>query len=200
VITFIRQSGFDVEERPPAPSPSPALLDVVTKLLREQPFCFFRIAYGGELQIHLGEIREFPSARLRRRERGSYVLGTRASAWVVYSKGESTLLASDRDAVAGLVDQAGPGVGADARLIEEGDYVPAGTAVKDVALHRVHDGVGLRLRFLDGSRVDVLPTDADREDASDGADDELPDWELLDADSHLLSVGPGVKWSYDETD
>lgn len=202
MIAYARSNGFDIEdgESPSTPTSSSTLFDVVDKLLREQPFCFFRISYGEELQAHFGDVREFSSPRMRRRERGSYILGTRASSWAVYSKSKSTLLASDKSVLTLILKQPVLVDDVEMRLIEEGGYIAAGTAVKDVSLRKVNGGIGLRLRFLEGSRIYILPAAIEQSDASDDSDDEISDWELLDSNSHLLSVGPGLKWTYDEAD
>jgi len=53
-------------------------------LLRQvlgQPFLFFRVSYGDELTVHLGEARNHSHPKMKGRRKGSYIISARASCW-----------------------------------------------------------------------------------------------------------------------
>ena len=178
-------------------------LQTFCKQLIGQPFLFFRVAYGDELRLHLGSLRDDSNPKLRGRAKGSYVIGARASSWVVFSAPKLTLLASDNVEVRaprGLTKQV------DVKQIEGGDYVTPGSVVVDVTTDRSPHGFALQLVFADGSTVFIGPNPKAGEFAPDGADIaeevadmDISDWEILTPHSRVLKAGPGERWCYQDS-
>ena len=175
-------------------------LQTLLKQLVGQPFRFFRVAYGDELRLHLGGLQGYSNPKMRGQARGSYVLGARASSWVVVSAPKSTLLASDRAEVRapkGMTRRV------DVKEIEDGGYVTPGAVVVGVTSDRSPPGFAVQLAFADGSTAFIGPNPETYEDAPDGedgteeaADMEISDWEILTPHSRILRVGPGERWCY----
>ncbi len=175
-------------------------LQTLLKQLIGQSFRFFRVAYGGELRLHLGSLRNYSNPKMRARARGSYILGARASSWVVFSAPKSTLLASDNievHAPKGITKRT------DIKKIEGGDYITPGSAVVSVMSDRLPHGFTFQLAFADGSTAFIGPNPETCEYVTDGedrteevSDMEISDWEILTPHSRVLRVGPGERWCY----
>ena len=140
-------------------------------LLRQllgQPFLFFRISYGDELTVHLGESREYPHPKMRRRRKGSHVLGARASAWYFRPSSQPIMFAgvedpkSDAPSVAQKVD---------IREIESRPLVEVGSVVSWVDVLPSSEGFGLALVFSDRSTLIIVPgPDSPSSEANDDRD------------------------------
>ena len=57
----------------------------VLAVLMGEPFQFARVSYGDELTLHFGELRPAKSPKLMGKMYGAYVLGVRASTWLLKS-------------------------------------------------------------------------------------------------------------------
>jgi hypothetical protein len=162
-----------------------------------QPYLFSRVTYGGEFSLHFGTPQEWPSPKLRRRTRGSYVLTSRASAWRFHSVPGNCLLYS------GVTPQhppLKPHEELTAKELEQRELITPGTAVRSadvVALDEAH-GIELRMSLMDGSTFFIIPSPADDE-TGDGLPS-IADWELFTPNGRVLSVGPGFIWEYADSE
>jgi hypothetical protein len=175
-------------------------LQTLLKQLIGQPFRFFRVAYGDELRVHLGSLHAYSKPKMNGRTRGSYVLGARASSWIVFSAPKATLLASDRVEVRAPMGMARR---VDIKKIEDDCYLTPGTTVVGVLSERLPHGFTLQLAFADGSTVFIGPNPDPYEcepDSVEGTQEaagmEISDWEILTPHSRVLRVGPGDRWCY----
>jgi hypothetical protein len=74
-------------------------LQSLLRQLMGQPFLFFRVSYGDELTLHLGQARSYPHPRMKGRRKGSYILSARASHWFFRPNTQPVMLvgADDRE-------------------------------------------------------------------------------------------------------
>ena len=178
-------------------------LQALLKQLIGQPFQFFRVAYGDELRLHLGTFRDYANSKLRNRPRGSYVIGARASSWMVASATKSVLLASDNVQVRAPEGSIKTAKQVDIKKIEGDGYITPGAVVVGVMSHQSPHGFTLQLAFADGSTAFAAPNPETYEYVPDGdratdevAEMEISDWEILTPHSRVLRVGPGARWCY----
>ncbi len=169
------------------------LLSVLTQL-QGQRFLSFLVSYGDELRLNLGEPIPFTSPRLRGRSRGAYVLGARASSWVVVGGATRLGAASDDVQVEGATTSR-----VEIATIETSRIITPEAYVVDVAVTPRNDGFAVMLKFSDQSVVLIDPR-FDPDEPPDASDEptgvEIADWELLTPHSRILRVGPGRRWSY----
>lgn len=172
-------------------SPVSVLAARVAQLVGE-PFRFVRMSYGDELTIHFGDLRPASSPKLKGKEYGAYILGVRASLWVLKS-------AATPAAVFGGVEA--DAAGSMGRLlssseIESGTFIEPQSRVVSATPFEVKPalGFGLQLKFADGSALTILPEQ--HADGDDAALPEIGDWELLGPHG-TLTAGPGVTWRFD---
>jgi len=161
--------------------------------LAGEPFAFMRMSYGDELTLHFGDLRPAKSSKLKGTLYGTYLIGVRASAWVLKPGTKSAIASWPR--VTDLSSLGAVRLGSEqleaASLIPEHARIVAALAFADEA----DGGFGLSLRFSDGSSFVVLP---DAESAETHGE-ELPkigDWELL-SPGGLLTAGPGLRWKFE---
>lgn len=183
-------------------SPDLSDLQSLLKQLLGQPFRFFRVSYGDELRLHLGELQGDSKSGMRGRTKGSYVLAARASSWVVYSAPRLILAASDHVRVPPDNPQAMTRR-VEIGEIEKGEWITPGSVVIFAGAERVPHGFSFQLRFSDNSTVYVSPTSEFSEDPLDGetsSEDpggvEISDWEVMTPHQRILRVGPGPRWNY----
>jgi hypothetical protein len=160
-----------------------------------EPYRFVRVSYGDELTLHFGDLEPARQPKLKGKLYGAYILGMRASPWVLKSGTEPVVVNGGV-----LHDLSGAALGTplrkeeleSRRLIEPDSPVLTATAfiVKPV------NGFGLQIRFSDGSTLLVLPTIPEPDEPEDDGLPELADWELL-GPGWLLSAGPGLVWSFE---
>jgi len=200
-ITEVVESSFNVP-----------LLNLLIKQLIGEPFLFFRISYGGELTLHMGEAKRYAHPKMKHLTKGSYILGARASSWVVRSAPTSTLLTSSEGVAYhrrnNVVD---PDHRIALRSIETIKTIEAGSLVVAAECVGYSPGLLLRLKFSDGSEVMILPlSDSSEQSGGDEpanpaeqievSDVELPDWELFTPHNRVLKVGPEHRWSYTDSE
>jgi len=156
------------------------------------------LSYGEELMLHLGTPVLYSSPKLADETKGSWILGTRVSRWILLLSRPPTLIASDGR------------VSAEADNGQTQDTPPAEVEKKAEALigctvvaakpewhseqTALRGGVALVLEFSDGSRLAVMPDD----EADDGTP--LADWELFTPYDTYLACGRGPVWSYRRSD
>lgn len=180
-------------------------LDDLRGLLKQlvgQAFRFFRVAYGEELRLHLGDLLTHSNPRLARHPRGSYVIGARASSWIVNSAPRSAILFSDTLTPVGPEE---PPTRVDIRVAETHGYVTPGSIVVSATAVPWTHGFSLQLAFSDNSKAMIFPDPEDYvytppgegvPEGGEGPEMEIADWEILTPRSRVLRVGPGSRWCY----
>ncbi len=179
-------------------------LQALVKQLVARPFRFFRVSYGDELRLHLGDLIPYANPRMRARSRGSYVVGAPASTWVLFSATRQKLATTEDARV-----QASPGVAArkvDIKTIETESLIQPNAIVTSSNVDRTDEGFSLQLQFSDGSMIYIRPTPssdevvAEAEARSEAVDEAaISDWEILTPHHRILTVGPGPLWSYSDS-
>lgn len=171
-------------------------LGALLQQLVGQPFLFFRESYGDELTIHFGALKEVASPKLRKRQRGSYVLTLRGSVWKIEGGARPGLyltgpLAFPPGSASELkpfplaaFEQQSP--------IEPGAIVITAKPFPDAE----YGGIGVYFVFSDQSLIVVRPNPADLIVEADPDLPRIADWELFTPHSRYLRVGPGPTWSY----
>jgi hypothetical protein len=177
-------------------------LNALLKQLVGQPFLFFRVSYGDELRLHLGDLQGYSNPRMQGRTRGSYIVGARASSWIVSSASQHVLLTSG-DEGAGRSETPATARSVDIETIETGGFITPGSLVTAAGADRSAPGFSLQLRFSDGSTAYIRPMagpdEAEpegEERSTDAGEIEIADWEILTPHQRILKVGPGPLWSY----
>lgn len=158
-----------------------------------EPFQFTRVSYGDELTLHFGDLRPAKNPKLKGKPYGAYVLGVRGSSWFLKSGREAVMVAAEPD-------QAGQPLSKEE--LESGKFLVAGSRVLRAEAFPIGltEGLGLRIRFSDGSALVIHPAAVGADDETDGTSDdqelpEIADWELSTPNGHL-SAGPGQSWSF----
>jgi len=168
-------------------------IDVLNEHLRQLvglPFLSLRTSYPDELKVHLGAPVPYRHPALKDRVRGEYVLGARASEWIL-------ITGKDRAVHRGCgADENPPGAITPAELEARTTILPGSRAIAATAyrmpLTWSRSGLCLELRFADGSRLEVRPIpDFDPHDDCPPAD-----WEVLAPGDHCLRAGPGIRWKW----
>ncbi len=156
-----------------------------------EPFRFARISYGDELTLHFGDLRPPRSPKLKK-PYGAYILGLRASAWVLKSVTESALVTSGPN----------PDMAALGKLLSKEEFERNPTIQPDSRVIAVtpfmvkpFDAFAVQIRFSEGSAFLAIPAPFGLAEPDDDTLPELADWELL-SPLGLLSVGPGLQWSF----
>ena len=154
-----------------------------------ESFRHVRVSYGGELQLHFGELREPKSAKLKGKVTyASYALGLRASAWIL-SPGAADITFSDHGHLLDdLREVLGDPIGS--TELEVGHAIQPGAVVVSASAFFADpvDGVGLKLTLSDGTKLVVLPCQT----AETADDTPIADWELFTPKGFVLQVGPGT--------
>jgi hypothetical protein len=177
----------------PSPDDLPALQAYLTPLVGE-PFRFARVSYGDELTLHFGDLRPAKSPELKEKLYGAYILGPRASPWVLKA-GSEPLVLTTGVLVGGL--PAALGNPLPKEELESRQFIEPESRVLAAIPFEVKpgNGFGLQLRMSDGSALLILPSSPEPEEPEDEGLPELSDWELL-SPRGLLSAGPGLIWSF----
>lgn len=161
-----------------------------------EPFRFARVSYGDELTLHFGDLRPARSPRLKDKAYGAYVLGVRASLWLLKSGAEPVVVASG---IAPALPPQGKPLRKEeleqASLIEPDSRVLSATPF----LVKPAGRFGLELRMSDGGTLSVFPAPPEPDEPADDDLPELADWELSSPQG-FLTVGPGLAWSFTSKD
>lgn len=159
------------------PEDSGSQLQERLQFLVGQPFLHFRFSYGDELMIHLGA--PHPYRWNSKLTKGSFVIGSRASHWVVqnppfiyYEEADG----EEDDNRRSITPQ----------MFEGSHLITPGAQVSVVKVIPLETSWGLALAFTDGSSVMILPS---------GDQCELSDWEVFAPDGIYLEIGPGLEWN-----
>ncbi len=185
------------QEQKASPDDLPGLYAHLAQLVGE-PFRFARVSYGDELTLHFGDLRAARSPKLKHKFYGAYILGLRASPWVLKPGAEPVVL------TAGVVLNPPPpafGRPLPKEELEAGTFIePEGRVlVATPFVVKPLEGFGLQLRMSDGSTLQVLPAIPGSDQPEDEGLPKLADWELS-SPRGLLSAGPGLGWSFKPSD
>jgi hypothetical protein len=173
-------------------------LDELRPLLKRvvgKPFLFFKASYGDELTLHLGEAVPYASPRMNGQMKGSYIVASRASSWILEpGMPPGQLFTSDDILIASPSPRA---KNLELREIETCQTIRPRAIVVDAFAEATPSGVLLSLLFSDRSSLLVLPI---RSPVSEGDDEgPLSDWEVFMPRHRVLKVGPGPSWSYTDS-
>src|SRR2546423_1423001 len=72
-------------QKPTAPGDDMGALRGSLAHLVGEPFRFLRVSYGDELTLHFGDVRSGRTRRTKDLHFGAYILGVRASGWLLKS-------------------------------------------------------------------------------------------------------------------
>ena len=174
-----------IQLREPAKSHNERDLDAYLLQLQGEPFRFFRFSYGDELTLHFGDLRPARSPKLKGRLYGAYILGVRASQWLL-KFGKPGMIASQGEGMETISKEA----------IETKQWIAPNSRVVHATSFAIQSQnvFGLEIRFSDGTFLVIMPTTE-----TESKDDDLPeiaDWELL-SPSGRLQAGPGLQWSFE---
>ncbi len=148
-----------------------SLKEITNKLLRE-PCWKVNLSYGDELTLHIGEKVAYSQKSMAHREKGSWILGTRATWWKIMFTNQ-TLVTSDEDS----------------EILNQRIHIIENTKV-----------VAFEIDYLDLSLSIIFSNEYELVLCPDKEDFDLPYWELFTPDQMLLKFGPGSAWSYIRAD
>jgi hypothetical protein len=124
--------------------------------------------YGDELNLHIGAKIPYPQKSMAGKEKGAWILGTRATAWRLESGNEIIVSSSDQPEI----------IKQKVHVIENNSITAFETSYPDLTV---------AVTFSNECKLTLFP---------DSNDFDLPYWELFTPDGMLLKVGPGARWSY----
>jgi hypothetical protein len=192
-VTMI--SAFNLRDIQEPVEANLGILKLYLQQIVGQPFLFFRESYGDELTIHLGDLKERKSPRLKDRARGSYVVTVRGSLWTMVAPEKGMLVLSDppRELNGVQLKKLSFNELEQTPLISPDANVVWATPFDDLS-----GGIALGLGFSDHAHFIIRPAPPHPDDVNT-EDDELPeiaDWEIYTPLGRYLRVGPGQKWAY----
>ena len=127
------------------------------------------LSYGDELTLHLGARIPYSQKSMVGKEKGSWILGTRATQWRLDSECETLVTSNDSP-----------------EIIRH-----KVVAIKDSTITVIetnYRNLALALTFSNGCKLILLPNNEDEVD--------LPYWEMFTPHHMVIKVGPGAMWSY----
>src|SRR5258708_747840 len=83
--TTITPSLIDFRQKPELPEDALPSLQAQLLQLVGEPFRFARVSYGDELTLHFGDVRPGRMPKTKHKLYGAYILGLRASPWLMKS-------------------------------------------------------------------------------------------------------------------
>lgn len=127
------------------------------------------LSYGDELTLHIGAKIPYSQKSMTGREKGAWILGTRATQWRLDSPTQTLVSSNDEpEIIRHKVD-----------------------AIKDstiAGIETYYRNLALTVTFSNGYKLILLPSSEDNVD--------LPYWEMFTPYQMVLKVGPGARWSY----
>jgi hypothetical protein len=175
-----------------ADSSDPRELNALLRQLLGQPFLFFRVSYGDELTIHLGESLEYGHLRMKGHRKGSYILAARASNWYFRPNMQPRMFVGANDL---NPDVSSVAQRVEIREIEWRPLVEPGSVVAKMDVVPIAGGFILVLILSDRSTLMIEPSQPATADES-SEEDPIADWELFTPHGRYLRVGPGDHWAY----
>ena len=142
------------------------LREITTKVIGEK--CWrANLSYGDELSLHIGARLPYSQKSMTGKEKGSWILGTRGTAWKIDNLSETLVTSED----------------------EPETIRQKISAIEDniiTALETSYPELSLVVTFANGYKLRLFPS-ADE-------DFDLPHWELFTPYRTVLKVGPGAMW------
>jgi len=126
------------------------------------------LSYGDELTLHIGAKIPYPQKSMAGKEKGAWILGTRATVWKLDCA--TDILATSED---------------DGEIIKQKMQVIEGNKI--IILETSYPSLNLTIGFDNGCQLKLIPNTEDSLD--------LPDWEIFTPDRMILRVS-GTRWSY----
>jgi len=158
-----------------------------------EPFRFLRVSYGDELRFHFGDVLSARSKRFGNLTHGSYVLGVRASLWILKSPSGSVIHSGGFD---GNLEEAERHLTTEEKKQLEANPMIAPESCVLSAIPNFNEPgetISLQLKFSDGSSLAVMPPPIATGESGNADLVYVADWELF-SPGGLLSVGPGLSW------
>lgn len=150
------------------PSDLEQIIQIISSVIGES--CWkVSLSYGDELTLHIGERIPYVQKSMVGKEKGSWILGTRATQWRIDSPSETLVTSND-----------------DPEIIRQ-----KFDTIKDchISVIKINSqNLALTLTFSNGCKLILLPNNED--------DIDLPYWEIFTPHHMVLKVGPGTMWSY----
>lgn len=145
-------------------------LNILLRALRGQMCWAVRWSYGDELRLDFGGQRPYRNPLLAGKCKGEWVLGTRATPWLLSGPG-AELSGADEPTLAGVSS--------------------AVVGARVVAARAAYPDLDLQVDFDNGYTLSLR---VDTEESS------LAAWELFTPDDMVVTVGPGPRWTYTRAD
>lgn len=127
------------------------------------------LGYGDELTLHIGARIPYSQKSMTGKEKGAWILGTRATQWQLDSLSE-TLVSSNDD----------PEI-----ITQKVDVIKDSTLA---GIETNYRNLALTVTFSNGYKLTLLPNTEE--------DVDLPYWEMFTPSQMVLKVGPSARWSY----
>lgn len=135
------------------------------------------LSYGDELMLHFGEQIPYTHPSMVGKHKGSWILGTRGTAWQLNNPSDATATLDTEAAILDIFKR-------ELRQLE-------GNVLQSLKIG--HPVLGLTLDFSQGIQLTITPPV--RYDKFD-----LPYWELFTPDHQVLQVGTQSSWSLIQSD
>jgi hypothetical protein len=182
--------------KPVGPTTDPEYLHaLVTAIIGQR--CFkVDLSYAAELMLHIGDPVSYNNKLLEDEQKGSWILGTRASNWRILLTKPPVIVTSGWWFEPGKPLQ--PISGEEAERITE---QLAGQVIQEVMLSKWHlptpvgAGMGVIVNFSAGANLAIAPSPE-----PDLTEEPMSDWELFTPFHMYLRVGPGMVCSYLRSD
>lgn len=131
------------------------------------------LSYGDELSLHIGARIPYSQKSMTGKEKGAWILGTRATAWTIQLANETITTSED-----------------DSDLLKQKVQVIKDTTITE--LETSYPELSLTVTFDNGCKLILLPNTQE--------DGDLPYWEMFTPERMILKVGPGAIWCYTRSD
>ncbi|MBW4470054.1 MAG: hypothetical protein KME45_06575 [Stenomitos rutilans HA7619-LM2] len=135
------------------------------------------LSYGDELTLHFGEQIPYTHPSMAGKHKGSWILGTRGTAWQLNNPSDASATLDTKAAMLDIFKR-------ELRQLE-------GNILQSLKID--YPVLGLTLNFSQGIHLTITPPV--RYDEFD-----LPYWELFTPDHQVLQVGPQSSWSLIQSD
>lgn len=133
-----------------------------------------RVGYAEELKLDIGAHIPYTNRLLKGKEHGSWMFGSRGTAWELTSANSLWVSSDDEEDV-----------------IRQKIQVIKDTTITDIDVR--YPDLDLILTFSNGYQLTILPTEDDDEY-------EVAYWELFTPNKMIVEAGPGPTWSYSRAD
>lgn len=145
------------------------LKEIIEKVIGE-PCWRASLSYGDELSLHIGARVPYSQKSMAGKEKGAWILGTRATAWKLDDTSQTITTSEDAP-----------------EIVRQKVHLIEGTVI--TAIESSCPNLDLTVTFSNGCQLILFP---DTQEDSD-----LSYWEMFTPYQMILKVGPGAKWSLD---